>query len=173
MASGQKSVPHKQAGHMAAPTSSVSPSKNPLPTGSRPHMATSRHPVARIRLPLDPQQRTFRGPRWTSAFDPKETFEHSATAWSRLADAGQFPSPLSWNFDTWNPHDLTLERNGLLRKSRLAKSVAIELDGGWIDQREIANYRLWIKIRVPVPEIRHSACNLFRASKLGECQYVE
>jgi len=41
MASGQVTVPHKQAGHMAAPTSSVSPSKKPLPTGSRPHMAIS------------------------------------------------------------------------------------------------------------------------------------
>ncbi len=25
------------------------------------------------RLPLYPQHRTFRGPRWTSGFDPKET----------------------------------------------------------------------------------------------------
>ena len=33
-------------------------------------LATSRHPVARNRLPLYPQQRTFRGPRWTSGFDP-------------------------------------------------------------------------------------------------------
>ncbi len=39
MASGHQRVPHQQAGHMAAPTSSASPSKNPLPTGSRPHMA--------------------------------------------------------------------------------------------------------------------------------------
>ncbi len=52
--------------------------KNPLPTGSRPHMATSRHSVAQNRLPLHPQQRTFRGPRWTSAFDPKATFDKSA-----------------------------------------------------------------------------------------------
>ncbi len=37
----------------------------------------------------------------------------SATAWSSLADAGQFPSLLSWNFDTWNRPNLTLERNGL------------------------------------------------------------
>ncbi len=35
------SAPHKQAGHMAAPTSSASPSKKPLPTGGRPHMAIS------------------------------------------------------------------------------------------------------------------------------------
>ncbi len=35
-----------------------------------PLMAKSRPPAARIRLPLSPQQRTFRGPRWTSAFDP-------------------------------------------------------------------------------------------------------
>ena len=136
-------------------------------------MATRRHAAALNRLLLYPQERTLPWPWLTSVVDPKETFEHSATAWSRLADAGQFPSPLSWNFDTWNLHDLTLERNGLLRKSRLAEPVAVELDGGWIDQREIANYRLWIKIRVPVPEIRHSTCNLFRASKLGECQYVE
>ncbi len=35
--------------------------------------AKSRHPVARNRLPLYPQERTFAGPRLTSAFDPKET----------------------------------------------------------------------------------------------------
>ncbi len=35
-------------------------------------MATSRHSVAQNRLLLYPQQRTFRGPRWTSGFDPKE-----------------------------------------------------------------------------------------------------
>ncbi len=39
MASGHQRVPHQQAGHMAAPTSTASPSLNPLPTGSRPHMA--------------------------------------------------------------------------------------------------------------------------------------
>ncbi len=39
MASGHQRVPHKQAGHMAAPTSTALPSKHPLPTGSRPHMA--------------------------------------------------------------------------------------------------------------------------------------
>jgi hypothetical protein len=37
MASGQQSAPRKQAEHMAAPTSDASPSKYPLPTGSRPH----------------------------------------------------------------------------------------------------------------------------------------
>ncbi len=73
MASGHLRVPHQQAGHMAAPTSSALPSKNPLPTGSRPHMAKSRHPAARNRCPLYPQERTFRGPRLTSAFDPKPT----------------------------------------------------------------------------------------------------
>ena len=26
------------------------------------------------RLPLYPQHRTFRGPRWTSGFDPEETY---------------------------------------------------------------------------------------------------
>ena len=41
MASGQVTAPRKQAGHMAAPTSSASPSKKTLPTGSRPHMAMS------------------------------------------------------------------------------------------------------------------------------------
>lgn len=40
MASGHR-VPHQQAGHMAAPTSLASPSKKPLPKGSRPHMADS------------------------------------------------------------------------------------------------------------------------------------
>jgi hypothetical protein len=39
MASGHQSAPHQQAEHMAAPTSVASPSKKPLPTGSRPHMA--------------------------------------------------------------------------------------------------------------------------------------
>ncbi len=38
------------------------------PTSSTPS-ATSRPPVARNRLPLCPQQRTFRDPRWTSACD--------------------------------------------------------------------------------------------------------
>ncbi len=33
-------------------------------------LAKSRHPVVRNRLPLDPRQRTFRGLRWTSGFDP-------------------------------------------------------------------------------------------------------
>ncbi len=39
-----------------------------------PLMATSRHSVAQNRLPLCPQQRTFRGPRWTSGYDPQATF---------------------------------------------------------------------------------------------------
>jgi hypothetical protein len=30
------------------------------------------------RLPLYPQHRTFRGPRWTSGFDPERTFANSA-----------------------------------------------------------------------------------------------
>ncbi len=33
-------------------------------------LATSRHPTARNRSLLWPQERTFQGPRWTSAFDP-------------------------------------------------------------------------------------------------------
>ncbi len=33
----------------------------------------NRHPVARNRLLLYPQQRTFQGPRWTSGYDPKAT----------------------------------------------------------------------------------------------------
>ncbi len=37
-------------------------------------MAKSRPPVALYRLLLQPQHRTFRGPRWTSGFDPEETF---------------------------------------------------------------------------------------------------
>ncbi len=36
-------------------------------------MAKSRPPVARNRSLLYPQERTFRGPRWTSGFDPQET----------------------------------------------------------------------------------------------------
>ena len=44
MASGHQPEPHPKAGQMAAPTSTASPSKNPLPTGSRPQMAISRHP---------------------------------------------------------------------------------------------------------------------------------
>ena len=32
------------------------------------------YPVARNRSPLCPQHRTFRGPRWTSAYDPTRTF---------------------------------------------------------------------------------------------------
>jgi len=39
MASGHLRVPHQKAGQMAAPTSIASPSKIPLPTGSRPQMA--------------------------------------------------------------------------------------------------------------------------------------
>ena len=39
MASGHVTVPRKQAGHMAAPTSIALASIKPLPTGSRPHMA--------------------------------------------------------------------------------------------------------------------------------------
>jgi len=31
--------------------------------------------AVRNRLPLYPQQPTFRGPRWTSGFDPKETLK--------------------------------------------------------------------------------------------------
>jgi len=31
------------------------------------------------RLPLYPQHRTFRGPRWTSGFDPKPTFGRLGT----------------------------------------------------------------------------------------------
>ncbi len=65
-----KKVPHQQAEHMAAPTSTALPSKHLLPTGSRPHMAKSRHPAARNRCLLYPKKRTFRSPRWTSAFDP-------------------------------------------------------------------------------------------------------
>ncbi len=30
--------------------------------------------IAAYRLPHYPQKRTFRGPRWTSAFDPKQNF---------------------------------------------------------------------------------------------------
>jgi hypothetical protein len=39
MASGHLTAPHQKAGQMAAPTSTASPSKIPLPTGSRPQMA--------------------------------------------------------------------------------------------------------------------------------------
>ena len=39
MASGHLTAPHSKAGQMAAPTSTASPSINPLPTGSRPQMA--------------------------------------------------------------------------------------------------------------------------------------
>ncbi len=55
MASGHLSVPHKQAEQMAAPTSTASPSKNPLPTGSRPQMAMKRlprEPPASVKEPL-------------------------------------------------------------------------------------------------------------------------
>ncbi len=38
MASGHQPVPQKQAEQMAAPTSTASPSRNPLPTGSRPRL---------------------------------------------------------------------------------------------------------------------------------------
>jgi hypothetical protein len=41
MASGHLRAPHKQAEQMAAPTSAAEPSKNPLPTGSRPQMSFS------------------------------------------------------------------------------------------------------------------------------------
>ena len=41
MASGHLTVPHKQAEHMAAPTSSAFKSNKSLPTGGRPHMAKS------------------------------------------------------------------------------------------------------------------------------------
>ncbi len=34
-------------------------------------MAKSRHPAAQYRLLLLPQHQTFRGPRWTSGFDPQ------------------------------------------------------------------------------------------------------
>ncbi len=37
-------------------------------------VAMNGHPAARNRLPLYPQLRTFRAPRWTSACDPQETF---------------------------------------------------------------------------------------------------
>ncbi len=45
-----------------------------LNNGESPFLAKSGHPTALNRSPLYPQQRTFRGPRWTSAFDPKATF---------------------------------------------------------------------------------------------------
>jgi len=41
MASGHLRAPHPKAEQMAAPTSSAHPSKYPLPTGSRPQMASS------------------------------------------------------------------------------------------------------------------------------------
>ncbi len=68
MASGHLTAPHQQAGHMAAPTSSASPSKKPLPTGSRPHMAKSRlpgHVAGTSALPLTTD---IRAPK--SAFAP-------------------------------------------------------------------------------------------------------
>lgn len=40
-ASGHVTVPHKQAEHMAAPTSTAFKSNKSLPTGGRPHMAQS------------------------------------------------------------------------------------------------------------------------------------
>jgi len=52
MASGHAIVPHKQAEHMAAPTSFASTSKKPLPTGSRPHMASNGHPAQHRQFPL-------------------------------------------------------------------------------------------------------------------------
>jgi len=37
------------------------------------------------RLPLYPQHRTFRGPRWTSGFDPEQSFVAlGAMRWSCL-----------------------------------------------------------------------------------------
>lgn len=51
----------KQAGHMAAPTSSASPSINPLSTGSRPHMARSSRHRADYSLPMFTQEQTFEG----------------------------------------------------------------------------------------------------------------
>ncbi len=50
MASGHQRVPHQQAGHMAAPTSTALPSKHPLPTGSRPHMAEGVEKVRAIKF---------------------------------------------------------------------------------------------------------------------------
>jgi hypothetical protein len=41
MASGHLTAPQQQAGQMAVPTSPASPSKNSLPTGSRPQMGLS------------------------------------------------------------------------------------------------------------------------------------
>ncbi len=41
---------------------------------SFPVMATNRHLATRIRLLLYPQDRTFRGPCWTSVVDPKRSF---------------------------------------------------------------------------------------------------
>jgi hypothetical protein len=41
MASGHVTAPHKQAEHMAAPTSIALLSKKTLPTGGRPHMAAT------------------------------------------------------------------------------------------------------------------------------------
>ena len=38
MASGHGAAPHQHAEEVAAPTSVALKSKNPLPTGSRPHM---------------------------------------------------------------------------------------------------------------------------------------
>ena len=43
-------------------------------------LAMNRPPVARNRLPLHPQQRTFRDPRWTSGFDPKRSSTTAATS---------------------------------------------------------------------------------------------
>jgi len=41
MARSYRKKLHQQAVHMAAPTSPAVPFKNPLPTGSRPHMPSS------------------------------------------------------------------------------------------------------------------------------------
>ncbi len=73
--------------------------------GLSPLMAKSRPPAARIRLPLSPQHRTFRGPRWTSGFDPTRT--------SMMADTDQKnPTPEAGKIASNDPKYLPMRCAG-------------------------------------------------------------
>ena len=96
MASGHLKVPHLKAGQMAAPTSTASPSKIPLPTGSRPQMATfarSRRPSRRsaLRPSPDVQMGSSPLPRFRSALSPTPDVLAAGLAGQKMTQLRHLP----------------------------------------------------------------------------------
>ena len=80
MASGHQPVPQKQAEQMAAPTSTASTSRIPLPTGSRPQMATSGCAQYRLATPEPPPGADIRE-RTSALLDFRRLFPQVRTLW--------------------------------------------------------------------------------------------